>query len=287
MTTTEHDGRDTGLLPEYDLDGSLEARHRQHHLDMVKTEEDVLRYAYVIEHLAPSLIVEVGTFSGKSALWFAEHAPVLTIDVTALADAEVGSDVPERWTQAPHPIRQHVGLSSGDAAVAAVRTSAGKHPGPVLLSLDADHSASAVAAELELYASVADYIVVEDTLVRFMPAAEVACYSGSPYDAVEAFLASHGEWERDTDVEAMFDQSQFPCGWLRRTGTRFGEALPEGEVRTEVAELPGTTVEVEVLEAEEAPEPWGMAVSHPDEPPPVTTSIPSVPPVDQEEPYQP
>ena len=206
-----------------DLDASLEQRHRQHHLGLVKAIEDVERYEAIIARIKPSLIVEVGTFSGKSALWFAQHAPVLTCDPNPQIDPSTDLVLAKQ----PHPIRLVRDRSDSDAFIAAVGEEMAAHPGPMLLSLDGDHSAGTVLTELQLFGHVAAYIVVEDTLLRWFPPGEQV-YDGGPLDAVEAWLQARGDWadfgvpcdwEVDKEIERMHPTSQFPCGWLRRTDT--------------------------------------------------------------------
>lgn len=202
------------LNPVIDIDASVRARTRQSHEGMVKCWEDAARYEFLIERLKPSLVVEIGTFSGKSALWFSQFAPVLTIDVDPIEKVE--PETPPRWDAAPHPIRQHVGTSVEPLTHAQVLRSMAKHPGPVLLCLDGNHSAHIVENELNIYGELAGYIVVEDTLLRWFPPEEQV-YDGNPMDALEAWLPQHPEWEIDREIEGLHPVTQFPNGWLKRS----------------------------------------------------------------------
>jgi cephalosporin hydroxylase len=192
-----------------DVEASLEAAARQTHLGMVKTYEDVARYEAILSETKPEVIIECGTFSGKSAAWFARHSQVITIDTTPYVDVQTLGDWDGRvelvWASSVDPDTVgKVGLMAHD-----LRT---------MVVLDSDHSAAHVRAEMEAYGPMVTpgcYMVVEDGLVRWMP--DQDGYQGSPLDAIEDFLAEHGdEWERDTVIEQMFPQSQFPAGWLRK-----------------------------------------------------------------------
>lgn len=189
---------------------------------MVKTWEDVERYRQVIADTDPDGVVECGTFSGKSALWFARHTgrPVVTIDIHNQVSAETRADARMagvtflRGASDRADIHQNVLMWCRDHDV--------RRP---LVVLDSDHSAHTVRAELELYAPLVapgGYCVVEDTIVRWMPWEQVQAggpYHGSPLDAVEAWLRhpTAGEWENDAALEGMHPATQFPGGWLRRT----------------------------------------------------------------------
>lgn len=193
-----------------DVEASLEAVSRQHHLGMVKTVEDVARYERVIEETTPTRLVECGTFSGKSALWFSARVPlVLTIDTGSYVDVETR----EGWGERVHEL---VGSSAAPEILDAVGR--WTHDRRTMVVLDSDHSATHVRAEMEAYGPLVTpgcYMVVEDGLVRWMENHDG--YDGSPLDAIEGFMAVHGDdWERDVAIEQMFPQSQFPAGWLKK-----------------------------------------------------------------------
>ena len=205
-----------------DLEGSLAAAARQTAEGCVKTEEDLARYRLIFESVKPGLVIEIGSFSGKSAVWFARlgKCPVVSVDV------DQSNMTPQFMRDAGlHDMVLFLKGYSTDPAVtevirewAAAVTANGD---PVLVVLDGDHSAPTVAAELELYAplvTVGSYCVVEDTIVRWMPWEQkpIGPYRGSPLDAVEAWLPLHPEWVVDLGVEDQSPTTQFPGGWLRR-----------------------------------------------------------------------
>lgn len=197
-----------------DITASLEASARQHAEGCVKTTEDLDRYRTVIAATNPDLIVECGTFSGKSAVWFARVADcqVVTIDVTPHIDPDT------RLLMNAVGVSDFVGSSTDPVSVQIVADIAADYE-RVMVVLDSDHSAAHVAAEMDAYGPMVTpgcYMVVEDGILRYMPEEERRHYTGDPLDAIEAFMAATDEWEMDTAVEAMHPVSQFPSGWLRR-----------------------------------------------------------------------
>lgn len=206
-----------------------QAEHGQHAEYAVKTPEDLDRYRLIIDATEPVAIIETGTFNGRSALWFARQidGPVATIDID-------GDD------RVPEPVRAacaalHVDFirsnSTDPELIAALTDQLVPLPAlraflgdramapPVLVSLDSDHSAEHVYAELCAYSTLVqpgDYIVAEDTIVRYLTGRKHDAYVGSPLDAVERFLAEHDEFENDLALEDLHDTTQHPGGWLRR-----------------------------------------------------------------------
>lgn len=201
-----------------DLDACLAASHRQDAEGCVKTVEDIERYRIVLAATAPTLVIECGTFSGKSALWFAREGKcrVVTVDVDA-------SNVsPETKAEAQDAgVCFYHGRSTG-LLVGALIHSAAASERRVMVVLDSDHSAETVRQEMAAYAPLVSpgcYCVVEDTLVRHMPWEQhpVGPYLGSPWDAAEEWLVAHpDDWELDLALEDRYKATQMPGGWLRR-----------------------------------------------------------------------
>lgn len=203
-----------------DLQASLLSTHRQNAEGMVKTTEDVARYRQIIRDVQPALILEVGTFSGKSAVWFARTArcPVITCDVNL---GNVSAET--RTAGETAGVDFLLGRSTSPDVVSFMATRARATTGPVMVVLDGDHSGDTVHDEMVEYGplvTVGSYMVVEDTLVRWMPweRQPQGPYRGSPHDAVDRWLASYpARWRNDIDLEDMADVTNFPGGWLRRT----------------------------------------------------------------------
>lgn len=193
----------------FDVEASLEARHRQNAYGTMKIKEDLEQYKKIIEEMKPGIIIEFGTFSGKSALWFAQVSgkPVVTVDTDARNIERSSRKGWAGWVQ-------FIEGSSTDADVMErVHYLAWKRN--PLLVLDSDHAAHHVLSEMLAYQDMVEpggWMVVEDTLLRWMPEDE-QCYEGTPMDAVDVFMEFARGWEQ----HAHHPVTQHPGGWLRRT----------------------------------------------------------------------
>lgn len=213
-----------------DLEASLvEQRTGQSAEGCVKTVSDLARYRELLDRVQPTLIIETGTFSGKSALWFSQWAPVLTVDTSPQVDEDT-----MRAGQAAelgHVVEFLVGHSVGGVVGYRVMQVLACAPfgNRVFVSLDSDHSSMHVLAEMRAYGplvGVGSYMVVEDTIVRWCPweMQPEGPYAGSPLDAVERHLATQqadgtlAKFALDLDIEDRYPTTQFPSGWLKRVG---------------------------------------------------------------------
>jgi len=200
-----------------DKSASVLAWFRQGAEGTQKIAEDVARYRTIIARVQPAVVVEMGTGSGHSALLFAElGCRVVTVDIDPWASFATVT----AWGTS---VAQVAGDSADPATFEVVRSivEAVGDAGPVVVSLDSDHSAEHVRAEMELYSRLVtsgSYMVVEDTVLDWMPPNAPArkSYTGTPMEAVEDFLTAHPHWRVDADLEGMFAASQNPGGWLRR-----------------------------------------------------------------------
>jgi cephalosporin hydroxylase len=196
----------------------VERSQHQNAEGCVKTTEDLERYRALIAKYQPDLVVELGTFSGKAALWFARaaHCEVITVDVDPVDKHEPGMTT--CWLNCQWPINQLVGSSIDSAIVREVRQLAEPFQRPLLI-LDSWHSGPHVLAEMEFYHDLVPlwgYMVVEDGIIRYNPP-ELAYYGGTgPLDGIEAFLRRHTGWSSDKDLENMSPTTQHPDGWLVR-----------------------------------------------------------------------
>ena len=164
---------------------------------VMKNPMDLWIYAELIQQIHPALVIETGTAHGGSARWFADCGAghVVTIDTDPMREVD-------------HPnITQLIG-SSTDPAIVAQAAAFIRGDGPVLVSLDSDHSTAHVAAELALYAplvTVGSVMVVEDTNV-----------AEGPLEALQPWLAAHaGTWAVDAMCHRLYLTFN-PGGWLRR-----------------------------------------------------------------------
>jgi cephalosporin hydroxylase len=161
-------------------------------------EEDLVRYAAIIHTLRPPWVIEVGRAQGGTARYLADHlqearpgALFISIDVQ-----------PPGW-QVPNVIHL-IGDSVNPGLLQQVMDLARGGRGLVLL--DGDHSPDQVLTELIAYARLANYLVVEDTIMGALGMA-------GPQVALEAWLPDHPEWVVDPDPPL----TQHPGGYLRRS----------------------------------------------------------------------
>ena len=164
---------------------------------IMKLPSDLHLYQEVVTEIKPALIIETGTFSGGSALYFAHlmdhlsHGVVVSIDIQPI--------------QPSYPRHFRIGYvserSSTHEQVALLAREAAKFYGePVMVVLDSLHTKDHVLAELDIYASLVSggsYLVVEDTNVG--PNDAVFPEHGpGPGDAVREWLPKHPDFKVDT-----------------------------------------------------------------------------------------
>jgi cephalosporin hydroxylase len=181
---------------------------------IMKCPNDLWMYQELMSAHRPTVVIETGTYSGASALWFA-----VLMDLLQIEGGHVYSiDFEDHRRVESHPRITFLGGDSTDPLVRDVIVddlSTAMVDGPKLISLDADHSADHVRKELELYApltSVGDWLVVEDTNIS---------WPGEQGDrgargGVEDYLGKHpGEFRQDVLCERWL-LTMNPGGWLRR-----------------------------------------------------------------------
>lgn len=186
---------------------------------MLKHADDLARYRSIIDAARPEVVVECGTRTGHSALWFAEQGcRVVTVDIADQVPTEVRKAAGDRvvWL---------VGGSLEPNIVEQVRDlTAGRR---TMVSLDSDHSADHVSTEIGLYAPLVTagcHLVIEDGVIAWLDATTIAAhgcgrYVGTVLDGIEhARAAGHLDgFDRDVGVETMTPATMFPAGWWRRT----------------------------------------------------------------------
>lgn len=190
----------------FSVDASVAAYERQWHTipDMVKVAEDLDRYDRIIAETRPEVIVETGTWLGRSACWFAEH----DLDVVTV-------DIDDNRTWVNDRVTFVEGSSTDPAVVEQVtKLVDGRR---CMVVLDSDHSATHVAAEMAAYSPLVSpgcFMVVEDGICRFVPGTPATGFG--PLDAIEQFLPRSG-WALDP-IQDLHPVSHHPGGWLRRAG---------------------------------------------------------------------
>ena len=166
-----------------------------------KYPTDLYVFEEIIRKTKPEVIVETGSFEGGSAAWFARFAAVVSVDIN-------------------RPLHNISGVTwlAGDSVANAPKVAALVNGRSCLVTLDSDHNAKHVLAEIEAYTPLAtDYLVVEDTAVDAYGLDAEWYLEGGPGRAVKTWLTEHPEWEPDPECD-RFLLGMNPGGWLRRVG---------------------------------------------------------------------
>jgi len=178
---------------------------------VMKCPIDMWIYQELLCRTLPDCIVETGTAFGGSALFMAMVCQFLGRGRVVSVDIKPVEHRPE------HPlIRYLTGSSTDPAIIEEVRQQL--QPGErTMVILDSDHAEDHVAAELEAYGALvtpACYLVVEDTNLNGHPVG--TAHGPGPWEAVEAWLPKHPEFERDDEIEQRHVMTFNPGGYLRR-----------------------------------------------------------------------
>lgn len=202
-----------------DLDMSLRAywhhRLRLHFEErykgrsLVKFPEDLRTYESVIERTQPTVIVELGTNDGGSALWFADRlrdlvgpqAFVVTVDV-------VSASLPDGILFIHGDLRAQGVQDAVRQAVAGRR---------VMVIDDSAHSDATTTGALEGYGDLVSegcYFVVEDGIVD-EPELSVWPSVFGVQPAIERFLATERGARFEREWLAPYGLTMHVGGWLR------------------------------------------------------------------------
>jgi len=182
-----------------------------HGVEAHKCPLDLWIYQEILCEVRPALVIELGTYLGGTTLFLAHQLATLGSGIVVSIDNR-------ELTRPAHPqIRYLLGETRSDGILAAVADAVTSANGPVLVIHDADHRYDQVLADLEAYAgfvTVGSYLIVEDTNVNGHPV--LVDWGPGPWEAVDQFLESHSEFQRDRSRE-KFLLTYNPGGYLRRT----------------------------------------------------------------------
>ena len=226
---TVHNPAPLGPLDSFDFAASWATFATGEHQDelggvkMWKLVDDLERYRQAIKAAQPQLVIEVGTRWGGSALWFAHRGvDVLTIDIDQTDSAE------SRRRTADYPEWSRVAFHQGDSLAPSTYARAcdlAADYDRVMVSLDGEHRAPHVLAEIALYrelVTVDSYLVVEDGIFDLAPpehahlGGALIPTQGGPLRAIDALMPYDGRFKRDTGVEGMSPRTYHPAGWWQR-----------------------------------------------------------------------
>jgi cephalosporin hydroxylase len=167
----------------------------------------------IILQLRPDYIIETGTYTGGSALYFASllelagiDGRVITIDINPQVEGTLRHKLFQNRVEV---------IQSDSTAPELIEKLAARVTGKkVLVTLDSLHTKDHVLKELNLYAplvSVNSYLVVQDTRIRdFFPTA-----GPGPGEAVAEFLKTRVNFVVDRSREQLL-LTYYPGGYLKR-----------------------------------------------------------------------
>ena len=188
-----------------------------------KLADDLDRYSAMLAVGRVDVVVETGTKWGGSALWFEDQGvDVITVDID-------GSNSKKRARKVSSCVTWLESDSRNAWVVEHVRELLGHLGSPrVLVSLDAEHRFSHVAAEIQMWAplvSPGSYLVVEDGIFDLAPTRELQARGGNripdeggPLRAIAWSAAHLGGlgFGRDAEIEQMSPLTHHVAGfWLR------------------------------------------------------------------------
>ncbi len=186
------------------IEKSLIATNHQNAAGMIKIWEDLDRYERVIMTARPDVIIECGTNTGMSALWFVERVShVITIDIVD----RVTPFTKKLWGSR---VTQLLGNCLDQSVTDLI---AGK---TVMVSLDCNHHADHVRQEITHFGSLVtpgQYLIVEDGIAEWMITEDYP----SPLVAIEDLLESNSDWSRDEEIEQLHTITMHPAGWWKRS----------------------------------------------------------------------
>lgn len=181
---------------------------------MLQDARDLMAMQLLFCAVRPTLIIDVGTWYGASALFYATlmesvgdtlvRGYVITIDISIKQWADTGAPL------AHAGILDRISWITGDSVDPATVEEVKRAIAPedrVMVALDSDHGKAHVFRELELYAplvSHGSYIVVFDGSVQHLhdaPGGSPVWKTDNPARAVEDFLDSRDDFEHDTTYD--------------------------------------------------------------------------------------
>lgn len=175
-----------------------------------KNPMDLWMYQEIIHETEPDLIIETGTHSGGSALFFAHLFDIRGAGQVVTVDVDAQPGCPD------HPRITYIDGSSTDPQVVADLQRRAAAAERVMLVLDSDHRQAHVREELQLLSPLVTggcYLVVEDTNINGHPVHPR--FGPGPAEALREFLSSTQEFVPDGRRE-RFLLTFNPNGWLRR-----------------------------------------------------------------------
>lgn len=194
--------------------GMLRTRYRG--IPFYKSPFDVILYLQLLDRLRPATIIEIGTFKGGSALWFADM-----MTARGMSTRIVSIDIDPKPKVTDDRITFLRG-NANDLSEALTTDLLSRLAHPWLVIEDSAHLYEPCLAVLRFfhpYLQSGDYFAMEDGVVSSLPDERYRAYEDGPNRAVAEFLAEHGaDYEIDAVLCDFFGKNVTynPSGWLVR-----------------------------------------------------------------------
>ncbi len=182
-------------------------------LNIFKTPQDLMVYAGIIFETKPDVIIECGTSTGGSSLFFANLFDIIG------KGRVISIDIKRRDSFSKNPrITYLTGSSTSLGIISKVKSMINKKD-KVMVSLDSDHRKGHVLKELILYSdfvTIGSYLVCEDTNINGHPVRKES--GAGPMEALNEFLEKHNKnkFQIDKNKHEKFLFSYNPNGYLKR-----------------------------------------------------------------------
>jgi cephalosporin hydroxylase len=165
-------------------------------------QTDLDRYKQLVEENAPPFILSTGVYWGGTTALLADTLKSVNHNGILIA---VDISYTHCHVDFPSNVVCLEGNAVSEGVVSRVKELTKGKRG--IVQIDDDHSSVHVEKELQLYADLADILVVEDTIMDYLPE-----YDDGPHHALRSWLPKHPEFEVMPDPEP----TQHVGGWLRR-----------------------------------------------------------------------
>ena len=192
--------------------GTMTYRYRG--IPLQKNPFDLALYPMLLERTRPRTLIEIGSYAGGSALWFADQGQQLGLDLRIYSvDLNQPVDV-------SHPSVAFIHGDARDLGAVLTPSFLRNLERPMMIVEDSSHLAGTTTAVLDFFdpwLHSGEYIVIEDGILSDMRVAEL--YEGGPLRAIHDFLArAAGRYEVDRTLCDYFGRNVTwnVDGYLRR-----------------------------------------------------------------------
>gem|GEM_PF-517932 len=172
---------------------------------MLKNPFDLAIYSRLLGDIQPRTVIEIGSKSGGSGLWFACEAQNLCLD------AHVYSIDIVQVVDVAHPRLTFIEADGRRLSEFLDEEWLKALPRPWVVIEDADHAYETSYNVAKFFAShlcPGDYLVVEDGIISDLAPEQFPDYSSGPHRAIKQTLAEHpGKFEIDASYCDMFGQN--------------------------------------------------------------------------------